>query len=138
MSVAAFAFPLPSALALLRAFVIAGVIALLAACGSSPSGPSGPGYHRVQPNETLSAIARRYGRDVDELVRWNRLANADRIHVGQVLRVAANPGAASDRGIAAGGPADVGDAGRPAGGSSQVKPSAPAPRATAAVPANAV
>jgi len=41
--------------------------------------------HRVQPGETLSAIARRYGVSVAALVAANRLADPNRILVGQTL-----------------------------------------------------
>jgi membrane-bound lytic murein transglycosylase D len=37
------------------------------------------GVHVVRPNDTISAIAKRYGVAVRDLVRWNKLANADRI-----------------------------------------------------------
>jgi len=43
--------------------------------------------HRVQPGETLSAIARRYGVSVAALVAANRLADPNRILVGQTLEI---------------------------------------------------
>jgi lipoprotein NlpD len=45
------------------------------------------GTYRVQPGDTLIAIAASFGRDPKELARWNNLADASRLQVGQVLRV---------------------------------------------------
>jgi LysM repeat protein len=44
--------------------------------------------HTVQPGEALSAIARRHGTTTRELARLNAIADPDRIHAGQVLRIA--------------------------------------------------
>ena len=70
------------------------VLVLLAACASKPAGP---GYYRVVAGDTLSKIADRHGRNVSDLVRWNKLSNANQIDVGQVLRVAP-PGSRSTTG----------------------------------------
>lgn len=56
----------------------------------------------VRLGDSLSAIAARYGTDVETLAARNRLASADRIYEGQVLRIAAGPirkqaGGAADR-----------------------------------------
>lgn len=67
------------------------MLILLAACASKPAGP---GYYRVVAGDTLSKIADRHGRNVNDLVRWNKLSNANQIDVGQVLRVAP-PGSSS-------------------------------------------
>ncbi|MCS6783166.1 MAG: peptidoglycan DD-metalloendopeptidase family protein [Gloeomargarita sp. SKYBB_i_bin120] len=48
--------------------------------------------YRVQPGDTLSAIARRYRVSLAELVRFNQLRDPDWLYVGQVLRVPATPG----------------------------------------------
>ena len=45
--------------------------------------------HVVKPKETLQVIARRYGVSSEELLRWNRLEDAARIHPGDRLRVTA-------------------------------------------------
>lgn len=69
------------------------MLVLLAACASKPAGP---GYYRVVAGDTLSRIADRHGRSVSDLVRWNKLSNANQIDVGQLLRVAppgSNPSA---------------------------------------------
>ena len=44
-------------------------------------------YHTVRAGDTLSAIARRYGTSVAQLVSWNHIADPDRIRVGERLRV---------------------------------------------------
>ncbi len=46
-----------------------------------------PVTHTVQPGETLTAIARRYGVGLGELMAINGLDNADAIVVGQTLRL---------------------------------------------------
>jgi LysM repeat protein len=43
--------------------------------------------HVVQPGETLSSIARRYGVSVDTLARQNGIVNLNLVRVGQVLRI---------------------------------------------------
>jgi murein DD-endopeptidase MepM/ murein hydrolase activator NlpD len=58
-------------------------VLLAAACGRVV-------YHRVQPGETLSRISKAYGVPIAQLVHANRIANPDRIEVGQELRI---PGA---------------------------------------------
>jgi len=46
--------------------------------------------YTVQPGDTLSGIAYRYGTTVAELVRLNQIANPDLIYVGQVLQIPSN------------------------------------------------
>lgn len=74
---------------------------LLAACASKTPAPvedrsaslkrsaaaAGPGYHTVQPRETLYSIALEYGQDYRDIATWNNIADPNRIMVGQVLRV---------------------------------------------------
>jgi membrane-bound lytic murein transglycosylase D len=43
--------------------------------------------HRVQHGQTLGAIARRYGRSVEEIRRYNNLRSVRYIRVGQMLRI---------------------------------------------------
>jgi murein DD-endopeptidase MepM/ murein hydrolase activator NlpD len=73
---------------------------------STPKGPAsgeqrpapGPGYYVVQPGDTLYRIASKAGRSTRDIARWNELGDADRLEVGQVLRVVppgASPGAAN-------------------------------------------
>ncbi len=47
--------------------------------------PSAPATHTVSPGETLTAIARRYGVSVAELVDANELPDPDKLSVGQPL-----------------------------------------------------
>jgi len=54
---------------------------------------------RVRPGETLSDIALRYRITVDHLVRMNRLASKDIIHVGQKIRVPVTARSSIGRGI---------------------------------------
>ncbi len=55
--------------------------------------PSTNGLHIVQRGETLYAVAFANNLDYRELARWNQLESADRILVGQVLRLTPPPGA---------------------------------------------
>lgn len=48
-----------------------------------------PEVHVVRPRDTVSSIAKRYGVSVNDLVRWNGLAERDHIRPGDRLRVAA-------------------------------------------------
>lgn len=59
--------------------------------------PSANGLHTVQRGDTLYAIAFANGLDYREIAIWNRLESADRILVGQVLRLAPPPGAVEIR-----------------------------------------
>ncbi|MBO9330075.1 peptidoglycan DD-metalloendopeptidase family protein [Achromobacter xylosoxidans] len=78
--------PSPHRSILRRWLGLAGIalLVLLSACGSTKVQP---GYYRVQSGDTLYQIARKQGASVNDLVRWNRLSNANAIEVGQVLRV---------------------------------------------------
>ncbi|MDP3420156.1 MAG: peptidoglycan DD-metalloendopeptidase family protein [Thiobacillus sp.] len=55
--------------------------------------PSTTGLHTVQRGDTLYAIAFANGLDHREVANWNQLESADRILVGQVLRLTPPPGA---------------------------------------------
>ncbi|PWF23315.1 peptidoglycan DD-metalloendopeptidase family protein [Corticimicrobacter populi] len=83
--------------------MVAGVLAACASSspssgGGAASGPVSAGQYRVQKGDTLYRIARRHGRSVDDLVRWNRLSNRHRIEVGQVLRVSPSGSASAAAG----------------------------------------
>lgn len=59
----------------------------------SNAAPHATTYYVVQPGDTLSSIARRYGTTVTALVQANHLANPNHIYVGQrLVIVAANTG----------------------------------------------
>lgn len=48
-------------------------------------------FYRVRPGDNLTAIARRFGVRVSDLVAWNQLADPDRLSVGQILMVTPPP-----------------------------------------------
>ncbi|WP_371747416.1 peptidoglycan DD-metalloendopeptidase family protein [Caballeronia sp. Sq4a] len=98
-----------------RASVVASLVAVLAACGSAPVAP---GYYRVQRGDTLSKIARENRTSTRNIARWNALANPDAIEVGQVLRVEPPAGSASASGATS--------AGAGSGAKSEAKADAPA------------
>jgi len=47
--------------------------------------------HVVSAGETLSMIARRYGVPLSDVIRWNGLADPNRLEVGQKIRIALPP-----------------------------------------------
>lgn len=55
--------------------------------------PSTTGSYTVQRGDTLYAIAFANNLDHRDVARWNRIESADRIYVGQVLRLTPPPGA---------------------------------------------
>jgi len=59
--------------------------------------PSTNGLHTIQRGDTLYAIAFANGLDYREIAIWNQLESADRILVGQVLRLTPPPGAVEIR-----------------------------------------
>ncbi|WER44784.1 peptidoglycan DD-metalloendopeptidase family protein [Cupriavidus sp. WKF15] len=67
--------------------IAAASAALAAGCGTMSSEPAPEGFYRVESGDTLYSIARKQRRNVRELVRWNNLPSADRIEVGQLIRV---------------------------------------------------
>lgn len=44
-------------------------------------------YYRVKSGDTLGAIARRHGVTTKQLMQWNNLKNANRLSIGQRLRI---------------------------------------------------
>ena len=52
----------------------------------SPS-PSVPEEYTIQPGDTLSGIALRFGTTVDRLVQLNGISDPDKIYAGQVIRL---------------------------------------------------
>jgi lipoprotein YgeR len=77
-----------------RRAVGAVLLAGLAACTSTPiwqSSSNSPGnsaaYYRVQEGDTLLQIARKTGQNTNDLIRWNKLENANQISSGMLLRV---------------------------------------------------
>ncbi|MFL9983754.1 peptidoglycan DD-metalloendopeptidase family protein [Paraburkholderia sediminicola] len=110
---------------MMKRLACASLLAVLAACGSTPVGP---GFYRVERGDTLSKIARSNRQPVQNIVRWNNLTNPDSIEVGQVLRVAPPGNVASTGGATRSsgvGSASASAAPRPAPADS-APPSAPA------------
>ena len=48
-----------------------------------------PKYYKVRKGDTLSAIGKKYGVSVKQLLKWNKLASANRLRIGQQLKVSA-------------------------------------------------
>ena len=46
-----------------------------------------PKYHTVRSGDTVSGLAVKYGSTQKQIVSWNKLVSADKIYVGQQLRV---------------------------------------------------
>jgi len=69
------------------------VLALLAACGSSPV--RNAATYTVKRGDTLYSIAARHGLDYRDVARWNGIGRGYVIHPGQVLRLQARGGKAS-------------------------------------------
>ena len=59
----------------------------VAACGSHSTWQDNPQRHIVRKGETLYSIAWRYGKNTQDIARWNRLGNGSLIYPGQVLRL---------------------------------------------------
>ena len=59
----------------------------MVACGSGSRRDYRADQHIVRKGETLYTIAWRYGRDAEQLARWNRLGDGSLIYPGQVLRL---------------------------------------------------
>ncbi len=60
--------------------------------GNTPSASGNGSYitYTVQPGDTLSSIAAKYGVTVAELVNWNNISNPNDIYVGEVLKIYTN------------------------------------------------
>lgn len=61
------------------------VMLWMGACASSPEVGERPREHVVARGESLQVIAWRYGVDLEDLVRWNRIGNPNLIRPGQRL-----------------------------------------------------
>lgn len=63
--------------------------------GSKGRQSSSGGFHVVRRGENLSMIARRYGTSISAIVKANGIRNANRIYVGQRLRIPGKSGGGS-------------------------------------------
>lgn len=74
-----------------RRAACAALLGLLAACSTVPGRSGAPAasgaYYRVKEGDTLTQVSRRYGRSIEELMRWNKLSNPNEISAGMLLRV---------------------------------------------------
>ena len=68
----------------LRIVALAFIVALFAACSSTPTRPA---TYTVKRGDTLYSIAWRHQLDYRELARWNRIGRDYTIHPGQVLKM---------------------------------------------------
>lgn len=98
------------------------------------------GYYTVKPGDTVIRIALETGQNPKDLARWNALENANKIEVGQVLRVVppvTNEAVAVSRPVASASvtPAPLSDAASAAKPASAPNAASPAPTASAAAPA---
>lgn len=62
----------------------------LSACASDTTRSAAPapeGYYRVQRGDNLYRIGLRFNQNVNTLMQWNRLRDANAIEVGQLIRV---------------------------------------------------
>ena len=66
---------------------VRGGVRYVAAAPSKPAPRPASGRYQVQRGDTLGAIGRRYGVSQQALMAENGLANRNRIHVGQVLKL---------------------------------------------------
>jgi lipoprotein NlpD len=66
---------------------IIAIALLLAGCGSGSNWQDPPAQHIVRKGETLYSISWRYGKDPEDVARWNRLGDGSLIYPGQVLRL---------------------------------------------------
>lgn len=83
-----------------------------AAPASAASGDAAPLIHTVQAGEYASAIARRYGVDVNLLLAANNLSNPDRLLVGQQLIIPNGADAAEVQTLLYPEPGPIANAGR--------------------------
>jgi lipoprotein NlpD len=80
----------------LRATICLSSFLFLAACSAGTRWDHGSDdQHIVRKGETLFSIAWRYGKDADDLARWNRLGDGSLIYPGQVLKLTPQTGASS-------------------------------------------
>lgn len=93
-----------------RLATLLAVVLLFAAC-SGTSWQDDPNTHVVRGGETLFSICWRYGKDPQDVARWNRLGNGSLIYPGQVIRL--TPPSGSAAGSAAGRTATKGPVSRP-------------------------
>ena len=78
-----------------RALIVLLLSLLLASCGGQSTWQSDSQTHVVRRGETLFSISWRYGKDPDDVARWNRLGDGSLIYPGQVIRLTPPSGTTS-------------------------------------------
>ena len=78
-----------------RALIVLLLSLLLASCGGRSTWQSDSQTHIVRGGETLFSISWRYGKDPDDVARWNRLGDGSLIYPGQVIRLTPPSGTTS-------------------------------------------
>jgi len=68
---------------------------LLASCGGASRWQNEPQTHIVRSGETLFSISWRYGKNPNDVARWNRISDGSLIYPGQVLRLAPTGGSSA-------------------------------------------
>ena len=79
-----------------RALTVLLVSLVLTSCSGSSTRYDDSSTHIVRRGDTLFSISWRYGKDPDDVARWNRLGDGSLIYPGQVIRLTP-PGGASTR-----------------------------------------
>jgi LysM repeat protein len=69
----------------LAVLVLCVLLVPTASAAQAPGANCPPVYHRVVRGENLTQLAWHYGVTIGQLMRWNGIANADRIYAGRVL-----------------------------------------------------
>jgi len=78
-----------------RAITILALSLLLTSCGGQSTWQDGSQTHVVRRGETLFSISWRYGKDPDDVARWNRLGDGSLIYPGQVIYLSPPNGSTS-------------------------------------------
>jgi len=78
-----------------RALIVLFLFLVLASCGGQSTWQSDSQSHIVRRGETLFSISWRYGKDPDDVARWNRLGDGSLIYPGQVIRLTPPSGSTS-------------------------------------------
>jgi lipoprotein NlpD len=78
-----------------RALIVLFLFLVLASCGGQSTWQSDSQTHIVRRGETLFSISWRYGKDPDDVARWNRLGDGSLIYPGQVIRLTPPSGSTS-------------------------------------------
>ncbi|WP_433696361.1 peptidoglycan DD-metalloendopeptidase family protein [Paraburkholderia phenoliruptrix] len=59
--------------------------------------PVAAGFYRVNPGDTLTAIAREFGHEASAIAQWNHLSADGALRAGQIVRVGPPPASSGDQ-----------------------------------------